>query len=100
MANVVVARIQPHCGDTSDPATTSCKYLNNVTLELPKWYLRFRGHALEDAIKEAFPSLRAAKNTNQLQSLILSTIVDDSPTLLSEDFLSVFLELQNLRSSQ
>jgi hypothetical protein len=99
IAETILARIKPQCVDTDDSETTDCEYCNRAVLKLPNWYLRYRGHDLEDSVKEAFSSLKAFRRTNELQRAILTTVVDDTPDLLSLDFVSVFQKLQGLQIS-
>lgn len=50
-------------------------YLNNKSINLPKWYTQMRGHDLESIIKQAFPALSKYRNEGELQkelSIIIS----------------------------
>lgn len=97
VADAVVALIAPHCPQPAETELIDCHYCNGKTIKLPTWYLRMRGHDLEASIKEAFPEVAKfiSKGQATLKKRILATIVDDCPMLLSKDFCTLMLSIQN-----
>lgn len=47
--------------------TRMVKYYNGLELELPIWYLEFKGHDLEIKLKQVFKSLEGYRNEGDLQ---------------------------------
>jgi ABC-type branched-subunit amino acid transport system ATPase component len=77
-----------------------CKYLSGHVIDLPQWLLHAHGHSLEILFQETFPRLKAIeKNKGVLKTEILSKVVRDEPRLLSEDFISLFQEIQDVQIS-
>ncbi|MGB3694924.1 MAG: hypothetical protein WBG70_12935 [Spirulinaceae cyanobacterium] len=58
------------------------------------WYLQTQGHELERILKEVFPKQKRFSRESALKLEILSKVVDDLPTLLSQDFVDLFLYIQ------
>ncbi|SFF32115.1 AAA family ATPase [Spirosoma endophyticum] len=95
--------------DISDNSVTTVYYVNEISLDIPTWYLLCQGHKLEEAIKTTFPNLRkyGEKTKNEqitvddkpvsvntkLKEEIINKVIDDMPGFIPVDILTL---LQNL----
>lgn len=71
---------------------------NSIDVEIPKWYLHYQGHKLEDLLIKAFPQLNGIKKGKEeaLKLEILKKVVDDLPELISIDIIEVLKSLQHI----
>jgi ABC-type transport system involved in cytochrome c biogenesis ATPase subunit len=76
---------------------STIQLLNGMKINMPKWYLHYQGHKLENIILETFPSLNSIKlgKEEALKVAIIEKIIDDIPELMSIDFLETFKYIQN-----
>lgn len=90
VADFVIANVFAVVNPT-DQTLTSVKLMNNIEIVVPKWYLHHQGHSLEEQILKAFPPLNSIKKGKEdaLKLEILNKVVDDIPSLLSQDILDV-----------
>lgn len=72
--------------------------MNGIEINLPKWYLHYHGHTLEEQVLKAFPQLAAIKKGKEeaLKVEILNKVVDDIPSILSHDILDVLKSVQEI----
>jgi hypothetical protein len=77
-----------------DEAKVACKYLGGQTINLPKWFLQTQGHQLETVLKEAYPELKRFQRESQLKLEIIEKVMDDVPSLIPYDLVSLFKEIQ------
>ncbi|MBN8570233.1 MAG: AAA family ATPase [Ignavibacteria bacterium] len=70
------------------------KYVNGKEIEVPKWYLNFNGHELEEKLKIIFPPLRKFNDEIKFKKEILDKVVDDIPELIPSDILELFKSIQ------
>jgi ABC-type uncharacterized transport system ATPase component len=91
ITNKIAESVKP-----TDSSRLTIKFLNNHEIEMPKWYLHFQGHALEEEVLKVFPQLNDIKRGREeaLKLEIINKIVDDIPELISIDFLEVFRKVQ------
>lgn len=91
VTNKVSAVLNP-----KDKTIVAVKLLNEIEINLPKWYLHHQGHTLEEQILKAFPELNAIKKGKEeaLKVEILNKVVDDIPTIVSHDILDVLKSVQ------
>ena len=66
-------------------------------IKLPKWFLRIQGHKLEEILKELFPKLNKFKKEPELKLEIISKVIDDFPSLIPYDILSLLKEVQDVK---
>ena len=79
-----------------DNNVEECKYISGHKINLPVYFLHYKGHDLENKLKEKFVKLRDYnKNNNHLIEEILNKVVDEFPKLLSVDFLEIFKDIQD-----
>jgi hypothetical protein len=90
----ILARIKPDESESPDCEMLPCQYLCGSILQLPKWFLHMNGHALETSLKNAFPPLKRFQKEGDLKWEIVRKVVDDTPNLLSQDFVDLFTEIQ------
>lgn len=70
--------------------------LNGIEINLPLWYLHYKGHTLEEHILKVFPQLNSIKKDKEeaLKIEILNKVVDDLGDILSNDILEVLQSVQ------
>jgi hypothetical protein len=71
------------------------KYLNEIELEIPEWYLTHQGHDLEVKLKTVFKPLNKFQNESELKKEIIKKVVDDIPELIPLDILELFQSIQS-----
>ena len=71
---------------------------NSTHIEVPKWYLHYQGHKLEELLIKAFPQLNGIKKGKEeaLKLEILKKVIDDLPELISIDVIEIFKKLQHI----
>jgi predicted ATP-binding protein involved in virulence len=67
---------------------------NNISVEIPVWYLEFQGHDLEDRLKAAFPPLDRYHDEGKLQKE-LSLISAKCYPFIHKDTVNVISEIIN-----
>lgn len=82
--------------DTSKNELISVKYLNEIEIKLPKWYIQNNGHELEEKILKVFPQLNSIKKGKEenLKLEIIDKVIDDIPEFIPFDILDAFLYIQ------
>lgn len=96
LADFIVNKVRSHVATPLNDENIACQYLNGRTLNLPKWFLRIQGHQLEAVLKEAFQELNRFQKEPDLKLEIIAKVVDDVPTLLPYDLLSLLREIQDV----
>ncbi len=73
-----------------------CEYVNGIKLTLPKWYLQYNGHELEDALINIFNELNSIKKKSEslLKLEIIDKIMYDFEDYIPMAFLSTFKDIQ------
>jgi ABC-type cobalamin/Fe3+-siderophores transport system ATPase subunit len=69
-------------------------YQNQISINIPIWFLRFKGHDLEEQIKEVYPTLKKFK-ANELKMDIVNRVIDDLPEFIPTDIVDLFQSIQN-----
>ncbi|GIM51613.1 hypothetical protein CAPN004_06430 [Capnocytophaga cynodegmi] len=97
VADYVVEKVSEIVKPT-DNNLISCKLLNELEINIPKWYLHHQGHELEEQILKTFPNLNSIKANKEekLKEEILNKIADDVPEILSYDFLETLKNVQEM----
>jgi hypothetical protein len=72
-----------------------CRYINGIEVQIPRWYLRFRGHNLVKALKVSFPGLRRFNNENQEAYELLAIVAHELPDFIPNEILSLFKTIQD-----
>jgi ABC-type cobalamin/Fe3+-siderophores transport system ATPase subunit len=92
----VVQQVGAHIAGGHDASTQQVAYFDGSSARVPQWYLRIQGHALEEAIKKAYPPLNAYNNkSGGLKAQVVDKVVDDIPGLIPMDIVDLFLSIQN-----
>ena len=81
-----------HPVDTTTDSRRKVEYAGGLTVEMPEDFLQFQGHALEDAIKEAYPTLRRFHNVNDLKAAVV-VIFQRYPEVIPCCFLEIFRDI-------
>jgi ABC-type branched-subunit amino acid transport system ATPase component len=71
-----------------------CRYVNGIEVQIPRWYLRFRGHDLCLALKASFPALRRFNKENQEAHELLAIVAHELPEFIPSEILSLFKTIQ------
>lgn len=95
IADSILNKIVSYISSPTRQDKEQCMYVCGQIVELPQWFLQTQGHRLEDAVKEAFKELRRFRQQADLKKEILRKVVDDTPILLSKDFIDLFKSIQN-----
>jgi hypothetical protein len=95
VANFILDKVRAYAPPQAEGNKQQCEYISGQIINLPEWFLQIQGHHLEDTLKEIFPELKRFRQEGQLKREILLKVVDDIPQLLSKDFISLFLTIQN-----
>jgi ABC-type lipoprotein export system ATPase subunit len=92
LISMVASKVKP----TENLEVTSVSYVNNISINIPKWYLIHQGHELEDEIIKVFPRLGALKKGREelLKLEIIDKIIDDLSDLIPKDILIAFKFVQ------
>jgi hypothetical protein len=72
------------------PETDSCLYMNGFKISIPRWYLKFRGHDLFLALRNAFPAIKRFQQAHE----ILAIVAHNLPSFISKDIYDLFLTIQ------
>ena len=72
-----------------------CESVDGVAVQVPRWYLRMRGHDLVLKLWEAFPKLQKHQNDIDLAKAILKRVGLEDPGLLPVDLLRLLQDLQS-----
>jgi hypothetical protein len=73
-----------------------CQYIGGQVINLPKWFLYTQGHDLEVTLKNVFHKLRKFQKEPDLKMEIIAKVIDDVPSLIPNDFVHLFKEIQNI----
>lgn len=96
VANFIVERVKPHLQIQAETNNVYCEYRGGQVIDLPSWFLQIQGHQLETVVKNVFPELKRFQREGELKREILKKVIDDVPSLISTDFISLFQEIQNV----
>jgi ABC-type multidrug transport system ATPase subunit len=94
----IIIKVRTLIESLSESAPTSCQYLGNQVIDIPKWFLHIQGHELEIILKEIFRELKRFQNESVLKLEIISKVIDDIPSLIPYDFIVLFKEIQDIES--
>ncbi|MBS9384778.1 MAG: AAA family ATPase [Dolichospermum sp. BR01] len=94
IADFVVNKARGHMPMPVDDAKVACEYVGGQTINLPNWFLQTQGHQLETVLKEAYPELKRFQRESQLKLEIIGKVMDDIPSLIPYDLVSLFKEIQ------
>ncbi|WP_287732373.1 AAA family ATPase [Microcystis sp. M090S1] len=97
IADFIVEKVKPKIQSEVQDDCLLCQYLSGKTIKLPKWFLRIQGHKLEEILKELFPKLNKFKKEPELKLEIISKVIDDFPSLIPYDILSLLKEVQDVK---
>ena len=66
--------------------------INGVKIKIPKWFLYYQGHRLENDLIVKFPKLGELKRSKEtgLKLAIINKLLKDNPEIMSKDFLAMF----------
>jgi hypothetical protein len=99
VANFIVSKVKNFAPPTSEEKNISCEYVGGQVISLPSWFLQIQGHRLEEILKDIFPKLKGLQKTpSQLKLEILRKVVDDIPTLIPKDLISLFEKIKNVEA--
>ncbi|WP_461131226.1 AAA family ATPase [Spirosoma aerophilum] len=71
-----------------------CLYHGGLELQIPSWYLKYRGHDLEDLLKVSYHQLNKFRNPS-LKMEIIKRVIGELPTFIPWDIVQLFQTLQN-----
>ncbi|TVZ49874.1 AAA family ATPase [Olleya sp. Hel_I_94] len=73
-------------------------YINGMELSVPKWYLHYQGHKLEDILINKFPKLNEIKRKNEkrLKLEIIDKILYEFVEFIPSSFLETFKKIQKV----
>lgn len=97
IADFIVEKVKPKIQSEVQDDCLLCQYLSRKTIKLPKWFLRIQGHKLEEILKDLFPKLKKFKQEPELKLEIISKVIDDFPSLIPYDILSLLKEVQDVK---
>ncbi len=88
LVSMIATKVQP----TTDLEELPVSYINNTSVNVPKWYLVHHGHELEEKIIDFFPGLGKLKRGKEelLKFEIIDKIIDDLSGLIPKDILEAF----------
>jgi len=99
VANFIVSKVKKKSPPTSEENNIPCEYVGGQVISLPSWFLQIQGHRLEEILKDIFPKLKGLQKTpSQLKLEILRKVVDDIPTLIPKDLISLFEKIKNVEA--
>lgn len=95
LADFVIASVLqgPVNGDLAQ--TQTVQYCNGRVINIPKWYLLKQGHALEEQIKSKYSELKKYQKNDALKKAIITTVIDEVPDLIPNDFKDLFTSIQD-----
>jgi hypothetical protein len=93
-ADFVINRLANTLPVQGDTHLVDCAYVGGHAVKQPLWLMNMQGHALEDALKQAFPALKRFHGEPDLKRAVLARVIDDLPTLIPACVLDVFKEIQ------
>jgi hypothetical protein len=96
IADFVVDKVKHHVLEAREDKNLPYHYLSGQVVNLPKWFLQMQGHQLEATLKEVFPELKRFQREPDLKLEILAKVVDDIPSLIPRDLLSLLEEIQDI----
>jgi ABC-type uncharacterized transport system ATPase component len=83
---------------SDDKSMVKTKLLNEIEIEISRWYLHFQGHELEEMFLTVFPKLEDIRKRKEelLKIAIIEKIIDDMPGLISIDLFDIYSKLQTI----
>ena len=90
LTSKISAQVNP-----TDKTKVKVKYVNDIEIEIHKWYLHHQGHDLETHLKTVFPPLKKYNKDGELKKEMINKIIDDIPELIPVDILELFRDIQN-----
>lgn len=81
----------------TDNELMQVSYYGGTIINVPKWYLNFHGHTLENKLLECFKSLESIKKNDELKLklAIVDMLIEDYQVFIPNDFYEVFEYIQN-----
>ena len=121
ISDFICEKVKKHIKDRSlDYNPVAVEYINGKTIQIPKWYLEYPGHGLEELIIKAFPKLisefgskvnlpeipseitgekKKIRFKNQLLKIVKSRVIkktfDNVPELIPVELKDLLYEIQN-----
>ena len=71
-----------------------CEFVNGRSIDLPREFLKKKGHGLEAELRTHFEGLKKYHQEDQLKREVLEKIADDLPGFVSADILSILKSIQ------
>jgi len=96
LVDSIVSAVEGVLKNDTESDFVECSLINGYKVSIPRWYLYCQGHELEDCIKEIYKPLKRFQREGELKRDILNKVVDDLPSLLSADFITLFKSLKGL----
>jgi AAA15 family ATPase/GTPase len=96
IADFVVNKVEVHVSTALEDDRLPCQYLGGQVINLPRWFLYTQGHDLEKTLKNVFHKLRKFQKEPDLKLEIITKVIDDVPSLIPNDFVHLFKEIQNI----
>ena len=93
VSDLLIAKIGSNAIGTNGESQT-VRYFNDKEIIVPIWYLHYRGHDLENLIKEKFSQFKKYKNEGDLKKEIITKVIDDLPEFISIDIFNTLKEIQ------
>ncbi|EJG2369076.1 AAA family ATPase [Vibrio parahaemolyticus] len=75
--------------------TQTCLLENELTVEMPIWYLRLQGHDLEGYLKNKYKQLLRFRKEGELKNEIVHKLYDDIPEIFSRDLSDLFSSIRD-----
>lgn len=96
VVNFIVEKVKIHLQIQAEANNICCEYKGGQVIDLPSWFLQIQGHQLETVVKNIFPELQRFQKEGEFKREIIKKVIDDIPSLISKDFVSLFQEIQNV----
>lgn len=74
--------------------TKTCLLENEISVNMPIWYLMFQGHDLEGFLKNKYRQLQRFRREGDLKKEIIQKLYDDIPDIFSKDLSDLFSSIR------
>jgi ABC-type cobalamin/Fe3+-siderophores transport system ATPase subunit len=95
LASYVTKKIKGRMSGIDGTDFADISYICGVQISVENWYLKANGHSLEEAIKQAFPSLKRFRKENDLKNEVIKKVLVDYPELAPIEFMKLFSSIQS-----